>query len=83
MRRNEFEKMNEEREAAANSFANPRNAASGALRQLDPKITANAHYGCSSTAVRSGGMPPLHSDARLAPRAGFPTTPDARVCTTG
>ena len=36
-----FEKMNEERVAAGEPvFANPRNSAAGALRQLDPAITA-------------------------------------------
>lgn len=41
MRRSDFEAMNE-REAAAErkTFANPRNAAAGSLRQLDPTITA-------------------------------------------
>jgi DNA ligase (NAD+) len=37
-----FERMNEERVAAGEPvFANPRNAAAGALRQLDPKVTAS------------------------------------------
>lgn len=39
--KNEFEKMNEEREANEESlFANARNAAAGSLRQLDSKIAA-------------------------------------------
>jgi DNA ligase (NAD+) len=41
MPRREFERLNKEREQAGEPLlANPRNAAAGSLRQLDPKITA-------------------------------------------
>lgn len=84
MRRDEFEQMNAEREAAGEPrFANPRNAASGALRQLDPEITAKRPlrffaYGVGQ--VR-GELPHLHSEilARLQ-ELGFTTTPDPVVC---
>ena len=39
--RSEFARINEEREAAGEpAFKNPRNAASGTIRQLDPKVSA-------------------------------------------
>jgi DNA ligase (NAD+) len=40
MRRDEFEALNRERsEQALEPFANPRNAAAGSVRQLDPEVT--------------------------------------------
>jgi len=42
MPRSSFEKLNEKQiELGQKTFANPRNAASGTVRQLDPKITAS------------------------------------------
>jgi DNA ligase (NAD+) len=42
MPRKSFEKLNAEREQQQLSlFANPRNAAAGALRALDPSVTAS------------------------------------------
>ena len=44
MPRKSFEKLNAEREQQQLSlFANPRNAAAGALRALEPKVTASRH----------------------------------------
>ena len=41
MRRDDFERLNaRQREAGEKTFINPRNTAAGAVRQLDPKITA-------------------------------------------
>lgn len=42
MRRSDFDRMNEGRIAAGQpAFANPRNASAGAVRQIDPRITAS------------------------------------------
>ena len=42
MRRSDFDRMNERRIAGGEpAFANPRNAAAGAVRQIDPRITAS------------------------------------------
>ena len=46
MNRKAFERLNAEREAQGLSrFANPRNAAAGSLRVLDPPITASRKLG--------------------------------------
>ena len=56
-----FEHLNEQRAAAGEAlFANPRNAAAGSLRQLDPSITAARRlrfYGFAATVPDGDRMP--------------------------
>ncbi|HWQ61151.1 MAG TPA: NAD-dependent DNA ligase LigA, partial [Negativicutes bacterium] len=81
--RREFERINRDREAADEAlFANPRNAAAGSLRQLDPRITAERAldifvYGVG---VREGAELTTHAGtlAYLA-GLGFKTNPHYRV----
>ncbi len=52
-----FERINREREAAGEPpFANPRNAAAGSLRQLDPKITASRRLDIFVFNLQSGSL---------------------------
>lgn len=67
MPRKGFKKLNCEAEKQGQKvFSNPRNAASGSLRQLDPRITAKRpliFYGYLLGKVRgSGWLPQKHSD---------------------
>ena len=60
-----FEKMNKERlEAGELLFANPRNAAAGALRNLDPSLVSKRGLGAFTYQLVPGGpeRPPLQTD---------------------
>ena len=73
-----FEKLNAERKSAGEEmFANPRNAAAGSLKQLDPKIVAKRPldtilYGIGapvSDPARSGGKPQRAGSEAGAPQS--------------
>jgi DNA ligase (NAD+) len=82
--RRDFAALNDARRAAGEPvFANPRNAAAGAVRQLDATITAGRPlrffgYSWGEASARDW---PTHSEflARLA-RWGVPVNPDSRTC---
>src|SRR5262249_46920967 len=59
-----FERMNQEREEAGEPlFQNPRNAAAGTMRNLDPALVAKRGLGSFMyQLVRSGGAESTHAD---------------------
>ena len=64
MPRADFQRLNEQRAAKGESlFANPRNAAAGSLRQLDPNITASRRLDVFLYALNMAGGPGAHLDA--------------------
>jgi DNA ligase (NAD+) len=85
----EFEKMNEAQLAAGErTFANPRNFAAGALRQLDPKLTAKRPLSILCYAIvqweqgsaGAAGQPPRTQwdTLQFLKRLGFPVSDIAR-----
>jgi len=81
-----FEAMNEEaRRTGGKVFANPRNAAAGSLRQLDPRITAKRPltFLCYGIGVLDGGeLPRSHYERLQQLKAwGLPVSDRVRVCT--
>ncbi|EXU74791.1 NAD-dependent DNA ligase LigA [Erwinia mallotivora] len=78
-----FEKLNEEaRRTGSKVFANPRNAAAGSLRQLDPRITARRPltFLCYGTGLREGGEMPGSHLARLQQLRDWGLPVSDRIC---
>ena len=83
-----FRAMNEKRaEAGEPVFANPRNAASGALRQLDPRLTAQRPLRFFGFQIQTDPADPrplgLATQADVLAQLsewGVPTNPNRRVC---
>ena len=80
-----FEKINEEaRRTGGKVFANPRNAAAGSLRQLDPRITAKRPltFFCYGVGVLEGGeLPDTHLGRLLRFKEwGLPVSDRVTLC---
>jgi len=79
-----FQKLNREREANGDStFANPRNAAAGSLRQLDSSITVKRHldiffYGLG--AVEGRFFSSQSELLKTLPNWGFKVNPHIKLC---
>lgn len=83
LRRGDFERFNELRaEAGEPLFANPRNAAAGSLRQLDPNITASRplRFYAWDVGMVEGDLDGAHARNLDMLRAiGLPVVPDYQV----
>ena len=84
MRRSEFLRLNERLEAdGQRGFMNPRNAAAGSLRQLDPKVTARrplSFFAYSVGHVEGGSLPDSQSGMLdWLQGLGFPACPEREV----
>jgi DNA ligase (NAD+) len=84
MNRRAFERLNAEREEQELArFANPRNAAAGGLRALDPAVTASRRLDFYAYLMLSGGEPVHDShwaSLKELDKLGFKVNPHRRLC---
>jgi DNA ligase (NAD+) len=80
----EFDRINQEREQAGEPlFANPRNAAAGTLRQLDPKIVDKRRLGFFAYTLHLPNNNPLKSQweaLEFLKQMGFVVNPNRKLC---
>jgi len=80
-----FRAINKEREEAGETlFANPRNAAAGSIRQLDPRITASRNLSVFLYYLTVDGReePSQWGALRRLRELGLPANPHSRFCRT-
>ncbi|MCX5726076.1 MAG: NAD-dependent DNA ligase LigA, partial [Candidatus Saganbacteria bacterium] len=77
----DFVKLNEEREEKEEpKFANPRNAAAGSLRQLDPKITAGRPLDIFIYYGKVPGNKTHYETLEYVKKLGFKVNPNIMLC---
>ncbi|THE10484.1 NAD-dependent DNA ligase LigA [Bacillus timonensis] len=86
MPRKSFERLNTKRlQNEEEPFANPRNAAAGSLRQLDPKIAASRNLDIFLYAIADTtnlGVDSHSEGLNMLDEVGFKTNPERRKCAT-
>lgn len=86
LRKSDFEQLNEKREHEGLApFANPRNAAAGAIRQLDPQLTAQRKLSFFAYSIGNvdeiAGISGQYDALAFLRERGFPVNPNVVKCT--
>ena len=83
MKRDDFRRMNAERELAGEKlFINPRNSAAGTLKLQDPKVVASRPLNFVAYYLRagSGALTSHHDNLTILRDLGFPVSDQTRLC---